>query len=905
MKRVPLLTVGIPAYNVESFIEETVSSVASSKYKDEIEILIINDGSTDRTLEVANSLSKKFACVKTINKKNGGHGSAINAAIQNASGKYFRLLDGDDWFDTTEFDTYLEKLKTEDSDMVLNDLVECFIKSRLNRPVSYYSNLPPYKKMWLDNTEFLEWGPMLPTTTIKTSILKNFKLKVDENCFYVDQEYNLACYLAAKTVAYYPAMIYQYRLEREGQSMEKASLIKNVESHERVCKHLLSIYSGHKKNMSSVRKQYIANRVIIPMCHMQYMIAIEWCKSRKHFLSFDKFVRKYPNFYHCPGVAGTLTKFHRKTKGWFIKVDGPLRKIANKKNQKGQPATSLKKRFLLFIGCLVPIAIGNAIIINYVNSEQTVHFWDTSGYWKNSINLVETFQKSKLAGFKTVANSLSTDYNLLPILPMVPFLSVFGTSRLSFVLIIFNLYVLPFAFFITKAIKSLFNEHASLLKPWFFPIVFSIPLLSPAVLIPVLNGRPDAICIFIISLIFYLIAKTKLQCISNYFALGFLVFLLILLRRYFCFWAISLYVGILIAKSISSFCKYSIREAALKIIKLTIKLCASGLFVLLLMLIFSKSLLVRYITGGYSDAYSAYMLGDFLNQINLFVRYYGLIFLIIMASGIVVVYIKYRKTKIGEFVSIGLLTSCLSFLLFTRVQTLGDQHMYMFVPFFVFCVGILATKLHTIKKIRTLSILPTIIVLCLSIFSFTGVRLDSCSNLCYMTGVSETVRPVVRHDIDEMQELSSDLESTMTRTDYVYVLSSSSIFNDDILTNLHLPLYPKYNISGVMHVDKRDGFPGYFFDATYVVVADPVQTHLSKGGQDVIAYLAEHILNGDAGNLTLIKTYYLDNGVQLKLYHKDSRYTEAFLRDTKDYFQNKYAEYPFLYETIPNSDSNN
>ena len=902
MKHKPLLTIGIPAYNVELYIEDTVLSIAKSKNHDKLEILIINDGSSDQTLEIANRLAKEHSCIKVIDKPNGGHGSAINAALKNATGRYFRLLDGDDWFDTNEFDCYLKKLETETADIVFTDLVECFIKSNLNRPVTYYSHLPSFTELQLDEASFPEWGPMLPTTTIKTSLLKQFGLKIDEKCFYVDQEYNLACYLSAKTATYYPFMIYQYRLEREGQSMEKASLIKNVTSHEQVCKKLLSVYHKDLPNMPIARQEYISNRVIIPMSHMQYMIAVEWCKSKKHFMSFDKILRKYPEFYQSPGIAGTLTKFHRKTKGHFIKIDPVIRKLANKKSQ-FKTGHNLKNSILVFLGCLTPIIIANIIVANYVNSEQTIYYWDTSAYWKNSIDLINTFSQSKSEAFTIIAKSLNTDYNLLPIVPLLPFLAIFGTSRLAYVLIVFNLYILPFAFFMTKTVKALFNKKHLHIKTWLYPVIFSIFLLSPATLIPVLNGRPDAICLLIISLILYLLAKTRLKYISNYFILGFLTFLLIVSRRYFCFWAISLYIAILVAKFISYLHSYRLSKTCLnKTIKVVIKLFASGTLILGLMLVFVHSLLVRYLSGGYGDAYSAYMLGDFFNQIKLFIQYYGLIFLALVVAGIIIVYTKYRKSAISEFTNICLIASILSFLLFTRVQTLGDQHMYIFVPFFTFSIAALTVKLHTLKRAKAIAIFPAIIVLFLSLYSFNGTRTDNCSSLCYIAGISEAIRPSHRQDIDSLNALSQNLTSLMSAKDYVYILSSSDTFNDDILRNLNLPTYPNFNLSSVMHVDKRDGFPFYFFDANYVIVADPTQTHLADGSQDVIVYLAEQILSGRATNLKLINIYQLDNDVAIKLYHKESKYSDDFLKETKVYFQNKYPNYPFLYETIPESD---
>ena len=117
----PILTIAIPAYNVAPYIEQTVSSLVSSKYQNHIEIIIVNDGSSDSTAEVIEKIAKKHSCVKIINKTNGGHGSSINAGLENAAGKYFRLLDGDDWFDTNEFDQFIEKLLSENADLVLTD----------------------------------------------------------------------------------------------------------------------------------------------------------------------------------------------------------------------------------------------------------------------------------------------------------------------------------------------------------------------------------------------------------------------------------------------------------------------------------------------------------------------------------------------------------------------------------------------------------------------------------------------------------------------------------------------------------------------------------------------------------------------------------------------------------------
>ena len=326
-----LLTVAIPAYNVENFIEDTVLSIEECKYSDLIEIIIINDGSSDHTALVCEKIIKRFSNVIVVNKDNGGHGSAINTGIAEANGKYFRLLDGDDWFNTKELDCYISILKNETADIVLTDYVEVLIKSGVNRPMSFYSGvLPEYSRMKMDEVDFKKWGPMLPATTIKTSLLKQAKFHIDEHCYYVDQEYNFLCLTKSKTLAYYPMMIYMYRLERDGQSMERGSLIRNVNSHERVCARLLEEYYKIKDSLPKNKKDYIEQRMIIPLCHMQYQIAIEYCKSRKDFLSFDRILKKYKDFYNHPGVVSRMVKLHRKTGGATVSKHQEIRNIISK-----------------------------------------------------------------------------------------------------------------------------------------------------------------------------------------------------------------------------------------------------------------------------------------------------------------------------------------------------------------------------------------------------------------------------------------------------------------------------------------------------------------------------------------------------------------------------------------------
>jgi len=204
-----MLSVIIPAFNVERYIERAVCSVKNQSYKN-IEIIVVNDGSKDDTVEKINHFIKENysgsgqPVIRVIDKPNGGHGSTINKGIELATGKYFRLLDGDDYYVTEELDKLMEKLHTEDSDLVLTNYIEDFSVTGEFKRTRLYEELTPGIQYKMEDITtygygFSSWGPLLHTATYKTQLLKDANFHIDEHCFYVDMEYNLMGVLMANT----------------------------------------------------------------------------------------------------------------------------------------------------------------------------------------------------------------------------------------------------------------------------------------------------------------------------------------------------------------------------------------------------------------------------------------------------------------------------------------------------------------------------------------------------------------------------------------------------------------------------------------------------------------------------------------------------------------------------------
>ncbi len=328
----PILTIVVPSYNVSRYLKTGLDSLISHNLLEKIEILVIDDGSKDNTYGIAKGFEKTIdhngrKVVKVVKKQNGGHGSVINLGIKLATGKYFKLMDGDDFFDTKKFVELIKILEKEESDIILTDYTEYYTDASAKKHINLYDFMTPEKRYILDDIAFDDQrlGPVLSTTTCKTELLKRAEIKIDEKCFYVDMEYNFIVYIMSKSITHYPFDVYYYRLGREGQSMLVESLINNYSHHEKVCLRLISEFGKRVDSISQNKRDYIVNNIIAPLCRTQYMIIAEYIKDREIFLSFDKKLSRYPEFYNNAGIAGKIINLHRKTKGATVPANNLFR----------------------------------------------------------------------------------------------------------------------------------------------------------------------------------------------------------------------------------------------------------------------------------------------------------------------------------------------------------------------------------------------------------------------------------------------------------------------------------------------------------------------------------------------------------------------------------------------------
>lgn len=239
-----LLTISIAAYNMERYIGETLSScVIDRKYMDDLEVLIINDGSTDKTVGVAQEYVQKYPnTFRIINKENGGYGTTVNMGIREAAGKYFKLLDGDDWYNKDALCKFMEILQTEESDLVITDYI---IKYTTGKIAQKKVKCPYGKSLSLKNRMF--YLPM-HGSCYKTSILKANGIKLDRGILYTDNEYAIYPLFYVHSFSHYHLFVYEYRMGRSGQSIATKSYCKHMDDLRKVLDNLIAYYQGHEIN---------------------------------------------------------------------------------------------------------------------------------------------------------------------------------------------------------------------------------------------------------------------------------------------------------------------------------------------------------------------------------------------------------------------------------------------------------------------------------------------------------------------------------------------------------------------------------------------------------------------------------------------------------------------------------
>lgn len=254
-----LLTVAIPCYNSQDYMEHAVETALIGG--EDVEILLVDDGSTDDTAKIADRLQVEHpTIVRAIHQENGGHGSAVNTGLANAKGLYYKVLDSDDWFDRGAFLKVLDVLRgfVEDGsgvDMLLANYV--YEKPSLHKhKVIRYDGVFPENQVftWGDVKRFkVSQNILMHSVIYRTKMLRDCQLELPEHTFYVDNIFVYNPLPFVKKMYYVNADLYRYFIGRDDQSVNEKVMIGRIDQQIKVNKLMIDAYDLTKIKNKKLR----------------------------------------------------------------------------------------------------------------------------------------------------------------------------------------------------------------------------------------------------------------------------------------------------------------------------------------------------------------------------------------------------------------------------------------------------------------------------------------------------------------------------------------------------------------------------------------------------------------------------------------------------------------------------
>ena len=290
-----LLSIVIPVYNTEKYLERCLDSlVYYGDILEYLDIIVVNDGSKDKSLEIAKRYASKYDAIRVIDKENGGHGSTINRGLKEANGKYFRVIDSDDWVNVDDVRKYVLDLKNIDCDIVITNFSREYVYNGISSKFEYPKEIE-FNKVYdadeFDYSLFKEEYFFMATTSYKTSLLKEMNFSVDEKMFYVDMEYVTFPIPNVKNFILLDYDIYRYFIGRPDQSINIKGFVKNRLQHEIVLKKLIDFCVNTEMNDN---KKKLITKIIVLMCNTHYNI---YCKSRLLDKKYKKEIKQFDKWF--------------------------------------------------------------------------------------------------------------------------------------------------------------------------------------------------------------------------------------------------------------------------------------------------------------------------------------------------------------------------------------------------------------------------------------------------------------------------------------------------------------------------------------------------------------------------------------------------------------------------------
>ncbi len=272
-----ILTIAIPCYNSQDYVRRALDTVVTSG--DKVEVIVVDDGSVDATGEIVQEYVEQYPdIVRYVRKENGGHGDAVMTGIREAKGRYFYVLDSDDWLDAKELTRIVDKLSIANRDKVRYDMVIVnYVYEKVTekhpRTIHYRSAMPVGRAFGWEETNKFRIGQYITmhSAIYRTTLLQSCGLRLPKHTFYVD---NLFVYYPlpfVKKLIYFDVDLYHYFIGREDQSVNEKRLMERIDQQVLVTNTMLGMHELDQVESPRLRRymsQY--NTIMTVICSALY-----------------------------------------------------------------------------------------------------------------------------------------------------------------------------------------------------------------------------------------------------------------------------------------------------------------------------------------------------------------------------------------------------------------------------------------------------------------------------------------------------------------------------------------------------------------------------------------------------------------------------------------------------------
>lgn len=264
------ISFAIPSYNSQEYMAHAIETILTGG--EDVEIIVVDDGSKDRTYEIAKEYEAKYpTIVRAVTKENGGHGDAVNCGLDHATGQYFKVVDSDDWVDEEALQRILEAIKGfEKNEQTVDMIISNYVYEKVGmekKKVIRYENVFPEEEIitWNDMGRFrLEQYILMHSVMYRTEMLKLCQLRLPKHTFYVDNIYVYYPLPYVRNLYYINVDFYRYFIGRSDQSVNEKVMIGRVDQQIFVNKTMINMYELKMIPSKKLRK-YMLNYLAIMM----------------------------------------------------------------------------------------------------------------------------------------------------------------------------------------------------------------------------------------------------------------------------------------------------------------------------------------------------------------------------------------------------------------------------------------------------------------------------------------------------------------------------------------------------------------------------------------------------------------------------------------------------------------